>query len=102
MRARSRRSFRSRLSRRVFAVAVPTRIRSVRLLGLRRVVLELTDGRTKEVDLEPLLRGPMFDRIRLDDAAFAAVYVDPEAGTLVWPNGAGICPDVLVYDLPPA
>ena len=54
------------------------------------------------MDLEPLLHGPMFDAIRLDDAAFAAVRVDPEVGTLVWPNGADICPDVLVHDLPPA
>lgn len=83
-------------------MTVPLRIRAVRVLSGRRVALRLTDGRTKEVDLEPLLHGPMFDRIRLDDAAFAAVRVDPEAGTLVWPGGADICPDVLVYDLPPA
>ena len=25
---------------------------------------------------------------------FRSVRVDPEAGTIVWPNGADICPDV--------
>jgi hypothetical protein len=26
---------------------------------------------------------------------FSRVAVDPEAGTLVWPNGVDFCPDVL-------
>jgi hypothetical protein len=26
---------------------------------------------------------------------FSRVQVDPEAGTLVWPNGVDFCPDVL-------
>jgi hypothetical protein len=26
---------------------------------------------------------------------FKQVQVDPEAGTLVWPNGVDLCPDVL-------
>ena len=78
----------------------PTRIAAVRLLGARRVELTLTDGATKEVDLEPMLHGPLFDPMRLSDEVFAAVRVDPELGTLVWPNGADICPDVLIHDLP--
>ncbi len=77
------------------------RIASVRLIGDRRVELTLTDGRKKEVDLEPLLHGPIFDPIRIRDELFAAVRVDPELGTLVWPSGADICPDVLIHDLPP-
>eukprot|EP01031_Cornospumella_fuschlensis_P023409 gene23409-28405_t len=30
-----------------------------------------------------------------DDAYFAQVRVDPELGTITWPNGADVCPDVL-------
>ena len=81
-------------------MASMVRIAGVRLLGGRRVELTLTDGRTKEVDLAPLLDGPVFDSIREQDDAFAQVRVDPEWGALVWPNGADICPDVLIYDLP--
>ena len=31
----------------------------------------------------------------MDDSYFRQVRVDPELGTIVWPNGADICPDVL-------
>lgn len=76
------------------------RITAVRAIGDRRVELSLTDGRQKVVDLDPLLHGPLFDPIRLSDELFGMVRVDPDVGTLVWPNGADICPDVLIYDLP--
>lgn len=36
----------------------------------------------------------MFALVR-DPAYFARVAVDSEAGTIVWPNGADIDPDVL-------
>ena len=79
-----------------------TRIAAVRILEARTVELTLTDGRIKQVDLEPLLHGPIFDAIRESDDLFASMSVDPETGTITWPNGADICPDVLVHDLPPA
>jgi hypothetical protein len=78
------------------------RISSVRLLGARRVELTLTNGATKEVDLAPLLVGPVFGAILHDDAAFAQVEVDTEFGSLVWPSGADLCPDVLIQDRQPA
>lgn len=31
----------------------------------------------------------------LDESYFQRVKVDPELGTIVWPNGADVCPDVL-------
>jgi hypothetical protein len=79
-----------------------TRICAVTPLDRFRVRLELSDNTTKEVDLEPYLWGPVFERIRNDPAVFRAVKVDPRLGTLVWDNGADLDPDVLCQDLTPA
>lgn len=67
-----------------------------------RVHLEFTDGTGREVDLAPYLVGPVFDATRSDPEAFRRVAVDPELGTIVWPNGADIDPDVLYLGLLPA
>lgn len=80
----------------------PLRIAAVRVLGGRRVELTLTDGSRKAVDLARYLSGPVFDCIANDDETFEQVRVDPELGTIVWPNGADLCPDVLIYDREPA
>ncbi len=78
------------------------RIRAVQVLEGYRVRLEFTDGSRKEVDLEPYLRGPIFEPIRADLKMFRAVKVDPRAGTIVWDNGADIDPDVIYFGLKPA
>lgn len=66
-----------------------------------RVQLTLTDGRVIERDLGPTLTGAVFSEIRSDQALFREMRV--EGGTLVWPNGADLCPDVLIWGgLPPA
>jgi len=62
----------------------------------RRILICLSDGRTSEVDLAPLLWGPVFESIAADDKAFRALGVDPVLGTIVWPNGADICPDTII------
>jgi hypothetical protein len=56
----------------------------------------------RRVDLEPCLRGPIFEPLRGDPAAFRAVRVDPQLRTIAWPNGADIDPDVLRWGLRPA
>jgi hypothetical protein len=78
------------------------RIRSVKPLKQYAVMLILTDGSRKTVDLAKFLRGPIFEPIRNSRALFKTVHVDKELGTIVWDNGADIDPDVLVYDLLPA
>jgi hypothetical protein len=78
------------------------RIRGVETLGGFRVRLSLTDGTTREVDLDPYLNGPVFEPLRADTALFQDVRVDPELGTIVWPNGADIDPDVLILGRTPA
>ena len=70
-------------------------IKSVTPLEKYRVLLEFSTGEQKTVDLDPLLRGPVFESIRGSRAMFRAVRVDEELGTIVWPNGADIDPDVL-------
>jgi hypothetical protein len=72
------------------------------VLGGFLVRLGLTDGKTKLVDLEKYLHGPIFEAIRNNPVDFAKVRVDQRAGTIVWPNGADIDPDVLCQDLKPA
>ena len=75
------------------------RIKSVDPLHGFVVRLEFTDGATKEVDLEPALRGPVFESVRNDREFFCAVRVDPDSGTIVWPNGADLDPDVLRWGM---
>ncbi|MBI4905494.1 MAG: DUF2442 domain-containing protein [Acidobacteria bacterium] len=77
------------------------RIREAKPLGDYCVELTLTDGRVVERDLGPMLVGPVFDEIRNDVAQFREMRV--EGGALVWPTGADLCPDVLIWGgLPPA
>lgn len=70
-------------------------IRSVIPLENFQVRLEFSTGEQKVVNLEPLLRGPVFEPIRQSREMFCAVNIDPELGTIVWPNGADMDPDVL-------
>jgi hypothetical protein len=78
------------------------RVRSVEPLHSFRVRLGFTDGSSREIDLEPYLHGPVFEPIRNDAKMFREVRVDHRAGTIVWPNGADIDPDVLYLGLKPA
>lgn len=78
------------------------RIRGVETLGGFRVRLSLTDGSIRELDLGPYLNGPVFEPLRADPALFEAIRVDEQLGTVVWPNGADIDPDVLIHGRTPA
>jgi len=77
------------------------RVRSVRVLEGHQVKLGFTDGTDKVVDLEPYLRGPIFESLRKNRAEFSKVRVDEELATIVWPNGADIDPDVLYHNRAP-
>lgn len=64
------------------------------------VELTLTTGEVVRRDLQPFLNGPVFDQIRNDEQQFRLLRA--EGGALVWPNGADLCPDVVIWrGLPP-
>lgn len=70
------------------------RVIRVAVSGSHSLALTFKDGKRKQVDLLPLLEGPIFEPLR-DPAFFAQVMLDPVAGTVVWPNGADIAPETL-------
>jgi hypothetical protein len=77
------------------------RIREAEAIEGFKLRLTLTDGSMMERDVSQLLIGPIFEPIRDDPAVFAQVRA--EGGTVVWPNGADLCPDVLIWGgAPPA
>jgi hypothetical protein len=79
------------------------RVREVEPLAGRSVRLEFTDGVIRAVDLVPLIPGPVFEQVRLDRSYFERVRVNEKTGTIEWPNGADLDPDVLYdEDLEPA
>ena len=67
----------------------------VSVLAEFRVRLRFDDGTEREVDLTPFLKGPVFEPLLRNRAIFESVRVDPELGTIVWPTGADLDPDVL-------
>jgi hypothetical protein len=78
------------------------RIKTVEVLKDFWVRLEFTDGRQRDSDLEPYLRGPIFEPIGNNPMMFRSVKVDQRMGTIVWDNRADIDPDVLYHGLKPA
>ncbi len=77
------------------------RIKRARYVQDFVVEFTFTDDSHREIDLAPFLQGPMFDPLQKLDA-FKKFKVDRELGTIVWPNGADIDPDVLYLGLTPA
>ncbi|MSQ28809.1 MAG: DUF2442 domain-containing protein [Dehalococcoidia bacterium] len=78
------------------------RICEVTALAGFEVKLAFTDGTNRVIDLEQYLHGPVFEPLRTDPSLFRQVRVDEELGTICWPSGADIDPDVLYEGLTPA
>ncbi|MGH3137270.1 MAG: DUF2442 domain-containing protein [Gaiellaceae bacterium] len=59
------------------------------------------DGEVRDVDIEPLLEGPVFVALRNRDE-FRRVGIDEQTGAVTWSNGADLDPDVIYGIAPPA
>jgi hypothetical protein len=70
------------------------RVRSFEMLGPYTLRVGFDDGTEQVIDFLPILRGELFGPLR-DPALFRQVALDPEAHTLVWPNGADFDPATL-------
>jgi hypothetical protein len=71
------------------------RVTEVESLGGFSLRLRFNDGAERILDFADELWGPVFEPLRRDPGLFRQVRVDPELGTIVWPNGADMDPDVL-------
>ena len=56
--------------------------------------IEFSDGSIREVNLSDELHGQVFEPLR-DPEVFAQVKINPETGTIEWPNGADLAPEFL-------
>jgi Protein of unknown function (DUF2442) len=56
------------------------------------VWVKFEDGSEGEIDLTAELYGPVFEPLK-DVSYFKQVRVDPELGTIAWPNGAILLPN---------
>jgi len=60
-----------------------------------RLRLRFEDGTEGEVDIAAMIRFEGIFTALKDPMEFRKVQVDPELGTICWPNGADLDPDVL-------
>jgi hypothetical protein len=76
-----------------FKAAIPLQPYVVRVV--------FADGELRDVDIEPLLSGEVFQPLR-ERRVFEQVAVDEYGETIVWPNGADLDPEVVYGIAAPA
>ena len=69
-------------------------VTGVEVSGKHRLRLTFDDGTVGEVDFAGREWRGVFEPL-VDPDYFARVTVDPEAGTITWPNGADMAPEPL-------
>ncbi|MFO1038948.1 MAG: DUF2442 domain-containing protein [Geminicoccaceae bacterium] len=72
---------------------------AVEALEPYRLRLVFEDGVSGTVDVAKLVRFEGVFAPLGDPASFSAVRVEPDAGTVVWPGGADLDPDVLYAEV---
>ena len=70
------------------------RVTDVEALKEHRLRVSFNDGIVGEIDCTFLLRGTLGESLR-DPDYFRQARVDPEARTVVWPNGLDPAPELL-------
>jgi Protein of unknown function (DUF2442) len=73
-------------------------VREFDIVGPYTLHVRFTDGTSQIIDFHQVLEGEVFGPLRHVDL-FNQVALDPEARTLVWPNGADFAPETL-HDWP--
>jgi hypothetical protein len=69
-------------------------VTGVEVIGAHRLRLTFEDGLVGDVDFTGRNWRRVFEPLA-DQAFFAQVRVDPEIGTVVWPNGVDMAPETL-------
>jgi len=76
------------------------RVQSIEPLEMPLMRVYFRNGEQRVIDLTPYIAsGPIFEPVRNDPTFFRSARV--EGGTIAWPNGADIDPDVLYHAGPP-
>ena len=73
-------------------------VSAFQIIGDYTLIISFDDESERVIDFEPILNGPLFGPLK-DPSLFNQVEVNPEIGTLVWPTGADIDPNIL-HDWP--
>ena len=74
------------------------RVVDFELVGPYTLRVIFDDETEQIIDFRPVLEGALYGPLK-DSRLFEQVTIDPEAGTLVWPNGADFDPAIL-HDWP--
>ena len=69
-------------------------ITGAEVIGDQLLRLSFADGTVGDVDFSEREWRGVFEPLR-DPAYFGRVTVDPEAGTIAWPNGVDLAPEPL-------
>jgi len=69
-------------------------VTAVEIIGEHRLRLTFEDGTVGDVDFSVREWQGVFEPLR-DPSYFARVEVDPEAGTIAWPDGLEMAPEPL-------
>lgn len=75
-----------------------THVVSAKYIDEFRIHVQFNNGKEGEVDFQHELYGDIFEPLR-NESEFRKFRVNPETGTIEWPNGADFAPEFLMEKL---